>query len=116
MISSYRRAILAAAGAAILTAGWVTPRAAHAEDAEETERTAPARLGVDSSMALDANLRTAAAEQKRDESIEQLRNIIRRFDAGVQRSELLFQLAELWIEKSKYVYLQVEYPEYERRY
>src|SRR5690606_28115952 len=58
--------------------------------------------------------RTAEADRKRDEQIESRKRIINRLDAGPQKSELLFQLAEIWIKKAKYVYFQ-EWADYDAR-
>src|SRR5690606_19642578 len=55
---------------------------------------------------LDESERTADADRKRGEAIEQLKAIIARLQPGPQKSDALFQLAELWIEKSKYYYFQ----------
>src|SRR5262245_49735087 len=49
--------------------------------------------------------REALADKKRDESIESLKKIIAGGKvSGNQKAELLFQLAELWWEKSKFVF------------
>ncbi|MBI3183832.1 MAG: tetratricopeptide repeat protein [Myxococcales bacterium] len=49
--------------------------------------------------------REAIADKKRDETIESLRKIIPRFqDGSNEKAELWFQLAELYWEKSKYLY------------
>ncbi|AKU90565.1 tetratricopeptide repeat protein [Vulgatibacter incomptus] len=66
------------------------------------ERQTPASFG--GGPQLDESKRTAAADKKRDEAIAELKEIIPSIETGDQKSELLFQLAELWIEKSKYVY------------
>jgi len=65
-------------------------------------------------MQLEESERTAEADRKRDEQIESLKRIINRLDAGPQKSELLFQLAEIWIKKAKYVYFQ-EWADYDAR-
>jgi tetratricopeptide (TPR) repeat protein len=65
---------------------------------------------------LDENQRTADADRKRDEAIDQLKNIIKNpAVVGPQKAELLFQLAELWIEKSKYIYFG-EMGAYDQKY
>ncbi len=49
--------------------------------------------------------REKIADQKRDESIESLKKIIPKIEDGSpQKAELLFQLSELYWEKSKYLY------------
>src|SRR5438067_10459614 len=48
--------------------------------------------------------REEIADQKRDESIESLKKIIPKIEDGSpQKAELLFQLSELYWEKSKYL-------------
>src|SRR5437899_3267759 len=49
--------------------------------------------------------REKIADQKRDESIESLKKIIPKIEDGSpQKADLLFQLSELYWEKSKYLY------------
>ncbi len=55
------------------------------------------------------------ADQKRDEAIKQLMQIIPKISNPSQKADLLFQLAELWWEKSKYVYF-VEMEEWDKAY
>jgi tetratricopeptide (TPR) repeat protein len=55
---------------------------------------------------LSAQDRDAKADQKRDEEIEQLKKIIPKVQDGPQKADLLFQLSELWWEKSKFVYFE----------
>src|SRR5215472_7302189 len=51
---------------------------------------------------LDEGQRQALTSQKRDETIEQLRRIIPKIDdRSAQKADLLYQLAELYVEKSK---------------
>lgn len=76
-----------------------------AEAAQPEERTGPAEFGSGRPQ-LDESKRTAEADRKRDEAIEQLKAIISRLPPGPQKSDALFQLAEFWIEKSKYYYFQ----------
>ena len=71
----------------------------------EEERTGPAEFSA-GRPELDESKRTAEADRKRDEAIEQLKAIIGRLAPGPQKSDALFQLAELWIEKSKFYYFQ----------
>lgn len=56
--------------------------------------------------------RDAKADQKRDEEIEELEKLIPT-QTGSTKADLLFQLAELWWEKSKYVYF-TEMSKYEQ--
>ena len=60
-------------------------------------------------------VREAAADQKRDELIRDLKAIIPKVQDGQQRADLLFQLAELWWEKARYASL-VEAREFDDRY
>lgn len=83
--------------------------AAWAQEAQEAEGRTEV---MPAEMELDESKRTAEADRKRDESIENLKRIIARLDAGPQKSELLFQLAEIWIEKAKFVYFQ-EWADYD---
>ncbi len=99
---------LAVVAAPAPTAGGKAPSntaPAGASEAEEApERTAPASFA--GGMELEESKRTDAADRKRDEAIAELKDIIPAIDPGDQKSELLFQLAELWIEKSKFVYFK----------
>ncbi|WP_373048450.1 tol-pal system YbgF family protein [Vulgatibacter sp.] len=79
--------------------------AAKAEAPAEQERTGPAEF-TGGRPQLEESKRTAEADRKRDEAIEQLKAIIARLQPGPQKSDALFQLAEFWIEKSKYYYFQ----------
>jgi tetratricopeptide (TPR) repeat protein len=67
------------------------------------EREGPARFNAPQLSAQD---RDAKADQKRDEEIEELKKIIPKVQDGPQKADLLFQLSELWWEKSKFVYFQ----------
>jgi len=84
---------------------------AEAEKAEGPIAPAAFSAGVE----LEESKRTDEADRKRDEAIAELKDIIRTIDPGDQRSELLFQLAELWIEKSKFVYFR-EFAAHDERY
>ncbi|HCF60681.1 MAG TPA: gliding motility protein U [Myxococcales bacterium] len=63
------------------------------------EQKGPARFSA--TMSEDIEL-DAKADKKRDEQIEQLKRIIPKVQ-GTAKADLLFQLAELWWEKSKFV-------------
>ncbi|MGQ0505315.1 MAG: tetratricopeptide repeat protein [Myxococcaceae bacterium] len=54
---------------------------------------------------LEDATREEMADKKRDEAIENLKRIVPRFDDGdPQKADLLYQLSELYWEKSKYLY------------
>ena len=79
------------------------------------ERTGPASLS-EMRRRGDRDLdREALADQKRDEAIAQLKKIIPKIKDPSQKADLLFQLAELWWEKSKYVYFR-EMAEWDKEY
>ncbi|MCA1829834.1 MAG: tetratricopeptide repeat protein [Myxococcales bacterium] len=59
--------------------------------------------------------RDAAAAKKRDELIADLKTIIPKIPDGEKKADLYFQLAELWWEKARYVYLR-ENKEYDDAY
>lgn len=79
----------------------------------EEERKGPASLNSGRPQ-LEESKRTAEADRKRDEAINELKGIIPQVAPGPQKSELLFQLAELWIEKSKYYYF-TEWSEFDKK-
>lgn len=58
--------------------------------------------------------RDELADKKRDEAIKMLKDIITRFEKGPKKADVMFQLAELYWEKSKYVYFQEMYA-YEKK-
>ena len=66
----------------------------------EKARSGPAKYN-DNAMASAA--RDTQADQKRDEEIEELEKLIPT-QSGATKADLLFQLSELWWEKSKFVY------------
>lgn len=83
----------------------------------ETEK--PARAGaasfeVETAMDRKAVARGKAADAKRDEAIEELKKLIPKAPAS-RKSEMIFRLAELYWEKSKYQY-SLEMEEYEGAY
>ena len=67
---------------------------------EQKLRQGPAKYNENE---LASQQRDSKADQKRDEEIEELEKLIPT-QSGVTKADLLFQLAELWWEKSKYVY------------
>ena len=70
------------------------------------ERTGPASLkDIQRKSRGDRSLE-AQADEKRDEEIKQLKKILPKITDPGQHADLLFQLAELWWEKSKYVYFR----------
>ena len=82
---------------------------------KEEERKGPASLSEmrrEGGRDLD---REALADKKRDEAIAQLKKIIPKIKDPSQKADLLFQLAELWWEKSKYVYFR-EMAEWDKAY
>lgn len=117
MKAMYRLLAIAVGGltatAPLMGASAQASRGAASESEGATERRAPATFS--GAMELSEEKRTEAADKKRDEAIAELRDIIPAIDPGDQRSELLFQLAELWIEKSKFVYFK-EFEVYDKQY
>ena len=67
-------------------------------------RTGPAHLKGPTSE--DEVERDAAADKKRDELIAELKAIIPKIPESEKKADLYFQLAELWWEKARYLYLQ----------
>lgn len=64
---------------------------------------------------LDERRRETLTAQKRDEEIEQLRRIIPKIeDRSAQKADLLYQLAELYVEKSKQL-LKAEMSDYDEQ-
>lgn len=73
-------------------------------DAKKKERTGPAAMAKNVPK-LDDLEREKIADQKRDEQIESAKKIIPKLGDGTpQKAEMLFQLSELYWEKSKYLY------------
>jgi cellulose synthase operon protein C len=69
------------------------------------ERKGPAKLDARGEVKIDDIEREATADKKRDEQIESAKKIIPKIEDGnPQKSELLFQLAELYWDKSRYLY------------
>ncbi|RMG20341.1 MAG: gliding motility protein U [Deltaproteobacteria bacterium] len=85
------------------------------EKAKKEERTGPASIS-EMQRSGDRDLdREALADKKRDEAIAQLKKIIPKIKDPSQKADLLFQLAELWWEKSKFVYFR-EMAEWDKAY
>ncbi|MHB1846826.1 MAG: tetratricopeptide repeat protein, partial [Deltaproteobacteria bacterium] len=78
---------------------------------EKKVRMGPARY----QSAMTASERDAKADEKRDEEIEEIKKIIPKIQDGPQKADLLFQLSELWWEKSKFVYYR-EMAAYDQAY
>lgn len=76
---------------------------------EET-RTTPAKL--DGAPGKEVS-QDAAADRARDEAIDQIKKILPKQKNPEVRADLLFQLAELWWEKSRYVHMKEEMPAYQ---
>ncbi|MDX2008852.1 MAG: tetratricopeptide repeat protein, partial [Myxococcaceae bacterium] len=69
------------------------------------ERKGPAKLEARETPKMEDMEKEAIADKKRDEQIESAKKIIPKIEDGnPQKSELLFQLAELYWEKSRYLY------------
>jgi TolA-binding protein len=79
----------------------------------EPERKGPARFKAPTSE--QEVERDAAADKKRDELIGDLKTIIPKIPESEKKADLYFQLAELWWEKARYVYLQ-ESKDYDEAY
>ena len=81
---------------------------AKAATKKKEERKGPASFnnrGARPRQQSDADERRAAlVDQKNDEQIAELKNVIRQVPAGAQKADLIFQLAELYYTKSKYIY------------
>jgi tetratricopeptide (TPR) repeat protein len=79
---------------------------AEAKKAEPEERKGPAAFQQAAPRDFDES-KAAAADKKRDEAIEALKRIIPRIEDGSpQKADLLFQLAELYWEKQKFLALK----------
>ena len=89
--------------------GWAVALAltALAGEAHAAKLVAVPSLGVG-----DAVARADAAEKRRDEAIEQIRKILPKQKNPDSRADLLYQLAELWLEKSRYMKLNWEMETY----
>ncbi len=69
------------------------------------ERKGPAKLDAKEAPRLEDVEREAVADKKRDESIESAKKIIPKIEDGnPQKADLLFQLSELYWEKSRFLY------------
>lgn len=80
------------------------PKKAEAPKKPE-ERKGPAKLDAREQPKMEDVEREAVADKKRDEQIESAKKIIPKIEDGnPQKSELLFQLAELYWDKSRYLY------------
>src|SRR5947209_5008151 len=74
--------------------------AAKPED-EPLKRQGAANLKIDTAIDQKTFQRTQQADQKRDEAIEELKKLIPKAPAS-RKAEMIFRLAELYWEKSKY--------------
>lgn len=74
--------------------------------AKPEERKGPAKLDARSQAPVEADVeREAIADKKRDDQIEAAKKIIPKIEDGnPQKADLLFQLSELYWEKSRYLY------------
>ena len=89
--------------------GKVDPKAAAAAKAaaakKPEERKGPAKLDGRETPKLEDVEREATADKKRDEQIEAAKKIIPKIEDGnPQKADLLFQLSELYWEKSRYLF------------
>jgi TolA-binding protein len=76
-----------------------------AAGAQPEERKGPAKLEAREAPKADDVEREAIADKKRDEQIEAAKKIIPKIEDGnPQKADLLFQLSELYWEKSRYLY------------
>jgi len=72
--------------------------------AKESEKKGPAKIEIpkeEKEVSKDAQ-----ADLKRDEAIKMLQEISARFPTGPRKADVMFQLAELYWEKSKYLYFK----------
>ncbi|MDF1563516.1 MAG: tetratricopeptide repeat protein [Deltaproteobacteria bacterium] len=91
------------------------PAAPEAKKEGPEERVGPASLADMRRKRPEDMTREDLADQKRTEAIEQLKKIIPKISNPSQKADLFFQLAELWWEKSKYVYF-VEMEAWDKEY
>lgn len=81
---------------------------------DPTKRAGAASLKIDTAIDTKEINRTKQADLKRDEAIEELKKLIPKAPAG-RKAEMIFRLAELYWEKSKYKY-GLEMEVYEKSY
>lgn len=81
------------------------------EEPEEATRLAPAKLDVPAGKEVTKD---ALADQRRDEAIAQIQKIMPKQKSPAVVADLLFQLAELWWEKSRFVKMAEEMPAYQK--
>lgn len=81
---------------------------------DPTKRAGAANLKIDTAIDTKEINRTKQADLKRDEAIEELKKLIPKAPAG-RKAEMIFRLAELYWEKSKYKY-GLEMEVYEKAY
>lgn len=88
--------------------------AAEAAAPDPTKRQGAAQMKVESALDSKDFDRSKQADAKRDEAIEELKKLIPKAPAG-RKSEMIFRLAELYWQKSKYNY-GIEMQSYEKAY
>ncbi|MFA6034682.1 MAG: hypothetical protein WC889_17415, partial [Myxococcota bacterium] len=111
----YAFAVCAFAGCAVLLAGGVsaqgkgTAPAAKKADGQKAaapaapvQKKGPANIEMPRPDDKDVS-RDEIADQKRDEAIKMLKEILARFQPGPRKADVMFQLAELFWEKSKFL-------------
>lgn len=83
----------------------VDPKAAADAAKRPEERKGPAKLDGREAVKVEDVAKEATADKKRDEQIEAAKKIIPKIEDGnPQKADLLFQLSELYWEKSRYLY------------
>lgn len=85
-----------------------------AEPEAELRTTGPARLKAPEAKTTAQKDLTKKADKKRDEQIEEIRNLLPRV-TGEQKGELVFRLAELYWQKSQFMY-QTEFKTFDDTY
>lgn len=92
----------------------VTKTKAAPSSQEAPARTGAASFRIESGLDAKEIARSREADRKRDEAIEQLKKLIPRAPEG-RKAEMIFRLAELYWEKSKFKY-GIEMASYEKQY
>ena len=94
---------------AVDTSQPATPPTAKKDAKKKDERKGPASYNAENArpgqQTPEEEARAAALDKKNDESIAELKNVIRQVPAdSPQKADLIFQLAELYYDKNKYIY------------
>lgn len=112
MIHPLGRATLGLALSLALAAASATPLAAHAADPEE--RRALSLSGLEARETQSEEYRKLA-EEKRMESIERLRELLRTAEGGDRKAEMMLRLADLYFEQGHEMFL-VEMLDHQAKY